>query len=1084
MKIVKDFPKYNEKMDAFYNADIFESNKDKFNLNDEQKNKTFRVWLPSHMAKRLQITPRLNEDNELTHSTKEDRLRQLLLFTTGDSPSVDILRHLSASIHDDPFAFLVKFEQAYRMVMPVGPNEEPTSMIKLYVTKLKYLDPVSVQLASVQTSLQEATSFIDKIRRSMKQNQVKAKIAVVHEEKDRQLTSEKTQPKPKPTLTSRNRDYTEHREQSAVFLIDKGAQLSVTNLDLMVKPESPSCNIIGFSGKGKTNAKLVLNVMLEIPGSFKTGIDIWYCCDSENILGTDFMQKFEWAEEWRILGYLVGVFFAVKATERVGFKKIILQTPHSTLKLLFEKNIPDIPHQRFAHWLLSLSPNQIEEEMDSKKSWNAEYHVLDGRDSTSILQEKKVSQESYYLMGTTFLLLCTILIVVYAEDILYHGTNTSEVDGHIKGTLHSRKPKGSSIQNLIEEDIPDDLVDITGNICMGYGVKCCIELHFIHNTAIILHAAIGPKKGDEDWVKTWNFQRTSTSTDIPSVNHISSTWKWEYNNVLGEELQHSNCIITQDFYDVTSAHLLLIRVSTISDAVSEDLLYKRIFQNYPSKMDMDRDKMAERLLHLTLEILFRLTGEDYTVVKKTSSECRQDPVSEGWGRPLCPITRPPPHPLIHEDIDDQKILELIYKMIELLTGEVPIRCQDVAVYFSMEEWEYLEGHKDLYKDVMMEVPQPLTSPDLSSKRTTPERCPRPLLPQDCKQEDPNVPQDHQGEYLTHIDTTETYVKGDERCKEEIPTYDYPDDCTRRSEGQLISSIFKSDDLEIPQDTIEVNAITPDIPSTLHSKDLSSDPLKQILSSDSLPNTKENQSHKISIKNQTAPKANNPFSHSDYGNSFPLQKFFLKNQDIHTAENIFYCSKCGKCFNQKSKLVRHQRTHTGEKPFSCSECGKCFMKKSSLLSHQRTHTGEKSFTCSECGKYFRHKCSLVLHQVMHTGKKSFSCSECGKCFNLKAYLDSHQRTHTGEKPFSCSECGKCFSWKQHLDNHQRTHTGEKPFSCSECGKCFKWKSDVVIHQRTHTGKKPFSCSECGKCFNQKSALIKHQRTHTEVRPFSC
>ncbi|XP_077111058.1 gastrula zinc finger protein XlCGF66.1-like [Ranitomeya variabilis] len=160
-------------------------------------------------------------------------------------------------------------------------------------------------------------------------------------------------------------------------------------------------------------------------------------------------------------------------------------------------------------------------------------------------------------------------------------------------------------------------------------------------------------------------------------------------------------------------------------------------------MDMDRDKMAERILHLTLEILFRLTGEDYTVVKKTSSDRCQDPVSEGWGRPLSPITGAPPHPLIHEDINDQKILELIYKLIELLTGEVPIRCQDVAVYFSMEEWEYLEGHRDLYKNVIMEVPQPLTSPDLSSKRTTPERCPHPLLPQDCNQEDPNAPQDHQ-----------------------------------------------------------------------------------------------------------------------------------------------------------------------------------------------------------------------------------------------------------------------------------------------------------------------------------------------------
>ncbi|XP_073516905.1 uncharacterized protein [Phyllobates terribilis] len=355
-------------------------------------------------------------------------------------------------------------------------------------------------------------------------------------------------------------------------------------------------------------------------------------------------------------------------------------------------------------------------------------------------------------------------------------------------------------------------------------------------------------------------------------------------------------------------------------------------------MDMDRDKMVERILHFTLEILFQLTGEDYTVVKKTSSERCQDPVSEGWERLLSPITGPPPHPLIHEDINNQKILKLTYKMIELLTGEVPIRCEDVAVYFSMEEWEYLEGHTDLYRDVMMEVPQPLTSPDLSNKRTTPERCPRPLLSQDYKQEDPNVPQDHQGEDVTHINATETYVRCDDRCKEEIPTDNRLDDCTRISEGQLTSSIFKSVDLEIPQDTIEVNAITPDIPSSLHSKDLLSDSMKQVLSSDSLPTTKESQSLEISIKKRIAPKAKKPLSRSEYRNSFPLKKSFLKHRKIHTAENRFSCSNCERCFDWKSHLLRHQKTHTGEKPFSCSECGKCFTEKSILIKHQRTHTG--------------------------------------------------------------------------------------------------------------------------------------------------
>ncbi|XP_073420221.1 uncharacterized protein [Dendrobates tinctorius] len=479
-----------------------------------------------------------------------------------------------------------------------------------------------------------------------------------------------------------------------------------------------------------------------------------------------------------------------------------------------------------------------------------------------------------------------------------------------------------------------------------------------------------------------------------------------------------------------------------------------------------------------------LHNQDYTVVRKTSSDRCQDPVSEGWGRPLSPITGPPPHPLIHEDINDQKILELTYKMIELLTGEVPIRCQDVALYFSMEEWAYLEGHSDLYKNVIMEVPQPLTSPDLSSKRTTPERCPRPLLPQDCKQEDPNVPQDHQGEDLTHINTTETYVRDDEWCKEEIPTYDYPDDCIRRSEGQLISSIFKSDDLEILQDTTEMIAITPDISSNIHSKDLSSDPMKQVPSSDSLLTIKENQSHKRDNKNQTAPLAKKPFSCSECGKCFAHKSLLVAHHRTHTGEKPFSCSECGKCFKKNVSLDEHHRVHTGEKPFSCSTCGKCFARKSLLVTHHRTHTGEKPFSCLECGKCFAQKSHFVTHQRTHTGEKPFSCLECGKCFAQKSHFVTHQRTHTGEKPFSCSECGKCFNEKSHFVTHHRTHTGEKPFSCSECGKCFNEKSQLVNHHRTHTGEKPFSCSECGKCFSRKVILVAHHRTHTGEKLFSC
>ncbi|XP_077111695.1 uncharacterized protein LOC143767341 isoform X1 [Ranitomeya variabilis] len=525
------------------------------------------------------------------------------------------------------------------------------------------------------------------------------------------------------------------------------------------------------------------------------------------------------------------------------------------------------------------------------------------------------------------------------------------------------------------------------------------------------------------------------------------------------------------------------QVPTISDPLSGDLLYKRIFLSDPTRMDRDRDKMAERILHLTLEILFRLTGEDYTVVKKTSSERCQVPVSEGWGRPLSPIMGSPPHPPIHEDINDQKILELTYKMIELLTGEVPIRCQDVTVYFSMEEWEYLEGHKDLYKD-MMEVPQPLTSPVLSSKRTTLERCLRLLLPQDCKQEDPYVPQDHQGKYLTHNNDTEIYVTGDEWCKEEISTDNNTDDFTRSLEGHLMFSDFATDDYGIPAATWEQHAIIPESPQAHLRRNLLSDPFQQIHSSASSITNMQNESHIRVFEHQIAHIRKKTFSCSECGKCYSIKSRLITHQRSHTGEKPYLCSDCGKFFKRKSVLVVHQRIHTGEKPYSCSECEKCFTKRSHLVTHQRSHTGEKPYLCSECGKYYSEKSKLATHQRIHTGEKPFSCSECGKCFNQKKNLVTHQRIHTGEKPFLCSECGKCYSEKSKLVTHQKMHTGNKPFSCSKCGKCFTEKSHLVTHQRSHTGEKPFSCSECGKCYNEKSNLVKHQRIHTGEKPFSC
>ncbi|CAI9549952.1 unnamed protein product, partial [Staurois parvus] len=173
----------------------------------------------------------------------------------------------------------------------------------------------------------------------------------------------------------------------------------------------------------------------------------------------------------------------------------------------------------------------------------------------------------------------------------------------------------------------------------------------------------------------------------------------------------------------------------------------------PMRMEEDRSHMTEKILNLTLEIIYLLTGERFPLLKSGDHMT---------------ITVPPCDSLNPERHNMQKILEVTKKMMELLTGEVPIRCQGVTVYFSMEEWEYLEGHKDLYKDVMMDNQPPLTSPDGSSHGNPPERCPRPLYSRDSTQEGHTIPHHHQSGNLREfeVEEEEAYVRDDQQSMEE------------------------------------------------------------------------------------------------------------------------------------------------------------------------------------------------------------------------------------------------------------------------------------------------------------------------------
>ncbi|KAM5140543.1 uncharacterized protein ACMZJ9_014413 [Mantella aurantiaca] len=423
--------------------------------------------------------------------------------------------------------------------------------------------------------------------------------------------------------------------------------------------------------------------------------------------------------------------------------------------------------------------------------------------------------------------------------------------------------------------------------------------------------------------------------------------------------------------------------------------------------------------------------------------------------------------------NEQKILEVTQKITDLLMGEIGNWSSfKVIIKEEVKEDEerdgvikeqYLEGHKDLYKD--------------SSNRNPPERCPRLLY---SMEEDQNIPQHDQEVEVIDIKT---------EVIEEEELYGIGNQLSMKEAEMMLTITQEESSLDV--NTGGHNGWN--IPEGCHisSADYNKEDNGLAQCSPGVSIVNEKIHHKLNHMVRSIGQFNSEESkdkpHAMIPNVQPSFHSAEKSPDPSNPEesstnNLLPFEECEKSLTKKLDLAVPKKTVTSERPFSCSECEKSFRKKSHLTDHLKIHSSEKPFWCSECERSFTRKSNFVDHQRIHSSEKPFPCSECEKAFTNRSHLVQHQRIHTGENLFPCSECEKIFIKKSNLVVHQRIHTGEKPFSCSECGKSFTVKSKLNAHQRVHTGEKPFSCSKCGKCFSDKGNCDRHMaKSHSPRNP---
>ncbi|XP_053577995.1 zinc finger protein 41 isoform X2 [Bombina bombina] len=494
-------------------------------------------------------------------------------------------------------------------------------------------------------------------------------------------------------------------------------------------------------------------------------------------------------------------------------------------------------------------------------------------------------------------------------------------------------------------------------------------------------------------------------------------------------------------------------------------------------MNKHKKQMAERFLNHALGVIYLLTGEKYTIVKENSS-----------------------HSSVHR-----------------LTGEVPVTFDDVAVYFSMEEWDYIEGHEEFYKDAMMKKRQKLSAAEFPSHKS-PGHSDNNLDTESIVEE---VADEKPGKTIPQVETqTDVFVGDDNDEIEIILNTEQTDLCITHQMGAVeqrdldnigpveenAKNMLNGAQTEEPRVRRHLKVPEQKVCSNIHSDTTKTEIILNTEQSDDLCVKSQLDTPEQEVCDSISIELTGIHHHERIHSGEPVftgkheqEEKIIQLEEIHSEpysdesfdEIMEVDSLQGTRDANSSYTTQHSQgtvsNYSSVEPILCtegnfeslfmsSECEQKLCGLNNNFAHNskgvKFHPHNVKNELADCTKYVNTDSSCDSYLVSQTEGKQYICQKCGKGF-----YDNSQNPHFAKNGV-CQECAKVSSAKSNLVTKQISHTGRNTHLYQKFGKAFSFKS----HQGIHTGEKAFVCRVCGQGFSARSSMLKHQQVHRGNRQY--